>query len=101
MEIKLVGESRSKSFGGRSTSSTGTVTVHKLIVTIPGIASLYDKKKISVVLSRGADTTSPVQGNSTSNNQNYIITNKDIIIDYHAVKSDKSSFTFGILVTNE
>ena len=101
LEIKLIGDSRPRSFGGKATSATGKITVHNLVVTIPGIASLYDKKKISVVLSRGADTTSPVQSNSTSNNQNYIITDKDITIYYHAVKSDKSSFTFGILVTNE
>ena len=63
---------------------------YTLIVSIQGVASVFDEKKISVVL---GNDSAPV-------NQFYEIIDGQIVINYRHL-GVSGSFTFGILVTNE
>ena len=76
----------------RQTYKVGSKTHfnYPLTVSIQGVASVFDEKKISVVL---GNDSAPV-------NQIYEIINGEIVITYRNL-GRSGSFTFGILVTNE
>ena len=68
---------------------------HTLTVAIKGAASLFDEKKISVVLGNNGSVS-----NGGAINQAYYIRNGNIYITYKYL-GRRGSFTFGILATNE
>ena len=61
-----------------------------LIVSIQGVASVFDEKKISVVLGNDSAPADCL----------YEIIDGEIVITYRHIGAS-GSFTFGILVTNE
>ena len=76
----------------RGTYKVGTKTyfTYTLIVSIQGVASVFDEKKISVVLGNDSAPADCL----------YEIIDGEIVITYRHIGAS-GSFTFGILVTNE